>query len=93
MDKLQVLELIENMATVYPNKLEVNEKTVNTFHFHLQDQDYNSVMKNFKLYARDNRFPPTISDLLERRKMDYELEDPLKKISKWEEEASGGPKR
>lgn len=93
MDKLQVLELIENMATIYPNKLEVNEKTVNAFHFHLQDQDFNAVMNTFKLYARDNRFPPTISDLLERRKMTYELDNPLEKISKWEGEASGGPKR
>jgi hypothetical protein len=93
MDKLQVLELIENMATVYPSKLEVNEKTVNAFHFHLQDHDFIAVMNNFKIYAKDNRFPPTISDLLERKKMDYELDNPLEKINKWEAEASGGPKR
>jgi hypothetical protein len=91
MDKIQVLELIENMATVYPNKFEVNEKTINAFHFHLSDQKYDVVIRNFRIHARESKFPPTIADLVEK-KMPYEVGSHVDKIEKWEAEASGGPK-
>jgi hypothetical protein len=93
MTRTEVFELIEHIEAIYPGRFEVNEEKTNAFHFHLADQDKETVMKKLREHAKDNKFPPTISDLVERRKMDYELDDPLGKINKWEEEASGGPKR
>jgi hypothetical protein len=93
MKKIEVVNLLENMALIYPTKFEANEKAVNAFHFHLEDQDYHVVMRNFKQYAKENKFPPTISDLVERKRLPYELDNPLTKLDQWEGAASGNLKR
>lgn len=92
MTKTEVFALIENLEIIYPGKVEVNEKTVNAFYFHLKDQDKGEVMNNLKRHAQVNKFPPTIADLVERKKHPYET-NPLEKLAQWEAEASGNPKR
>lgn len=91
MTKTEVFTLLENLEIIYPGKFVVNEKTVNAFYFHLQDQDSGEVMRNLKQHARTNKFPPTISDLI-TIKRPYET-NPLDKLAEWEAKASGKPSR
>lgn len=91
MTKTEVFSLLENLEIIYPGKFAVNEKTVNAFHFHLKDQEKDEVMKNLKQHAANNKFPPTIADLV-TIKRPYEV-NPLEKLAQWEAEASGPPKR
>jgi ethanolamine utilization protein EutP (predicted NTPase) len=93
MTKTEVYELLEHLEILYPGKYVVDEKSINAIHFHLDDQDKTTVMRNLKRHAKESPFPPSISELVQRKRYPYEAGNPLEKIKIWEAEASGGPKR
>lgn len=92
MNKLEVLEMLEHMEILYPNKFEPSEKAVNVFYLHLEKQDYNTVLKNLMRHAKENKYVPTIADLIEQ-KQPYDTDNTLDQFDKWEADASGGPTR
>jgi hypothetical protein len=65
MRKIEVIDILEHLVRIYPNRLEVDQKMVDAWYFHLKYYDMDSIMKKILAHARNNRFPPTIADLIE----------------------------
>lgn len=63
MTKIEVVKLLEIISGIYP-KFVVNEKTVNAWHWLLEDESYRNMKTNLKKHMSDSSFPPTPADLL-----------------------------
>lgn len=64
MKKIEVVDLLEHLLRIYPNKFEVDQTMVDAWYFHLKNHNKDAVMDNLLQFARNNRFPPTIADLV-----------------------------
>jgi hypothetical protein len=77
MKKIEVIDILEHLLRIYPNRFEVDQKMVDAWYFHLKYFDIDSIMENVRGHARNNRFPPTIADLVYEREIlpdyDYDL--------------------
>ncbi|MBT2690986.1 hypothetical protein J7I93_22885 [Bacillus sp. ISL-47] len=63
MKRVEVIDVLEHLTLIYPNRFEADQKMVEAWYFHLKSYDKDAVMANLLDYARHNRYPPTISDL------------------------------
>lgn len=64
MKRIEVIDVLEHLVSIYPNRFDVDQKVVEAWYFHLKNQEKSLVMDNLLAYARNNRFPPTIADLV-----------------------------
>jgi hypothetical protein len=84
--KEQVFELMKFLRNVFPS-FDFDQDKLNTWHRLLKDQDPVKVMKVAERFALEQKFPPVIADLRER-KLNYQT-DILSEIKEWERNASG----
>jgi hypothetical protein len=84
--KEQVFELMKFIRNVFPS-FDFDQDKLNTWHRLLKDQDPVNVMKVAERFALEQKFPPVIADLRER-KLNYQT-NILEKIKEWENNASG----
>lgn len=87
MNREQVKEVFKLIVNVYP-KFEVTSEKVDTWARLLKDQNPAVVMRNAEKYILDQKFPPTIADLRERRLAAHSNAH-LEKVKQWEEKALG----
>ncbi|WP_200415971.1 replicative helicase loader/inhibitor [Virgibacillus salexigens] len=87
MTKREVAELLKFLNDSYPN-LEVTQSRIDTWSRLLKDQNPAVVMRNAERYVIDQKFPPTIADLRERR-LAAHSNSHLEKVKQWEEKAIG----
>jgi hypothetical protein len=74
MDARQVGALLKQIDTLYPNRLKLDPSTVEVWHYHLKDENFEIVLSNFKKHARNNIYPPTIAELVDNSKSRPSLE-------------------
>jgi hypothetical protein len=84
--KTQVFELMAFLKHVFPS-FDFDQDKLNTWHRLLKDQDPARVMKVAERFALEQKFPPVIADLRER-KFNYQT-DILSEIKGWERNATG----
>ena len=87
MDREQVKEIFKLLKYSYPN-FEVNSDKIDTWTRLLKDQNPAVVMRNTERYVLEQKFPPTISELRERR-TESRKRDFLQKVEQWKGEAVG----
>jgi hypothetical protein len=59
----EALKVIKSVTIFYQNFI-ITEEKANEWALLLQEYDFNSIMENLRNYVKVNKFPPTISDLL-----------------------------
>lgn len=65
MNKEQTVGVLKAITTYYPNfKMDDPKATVTAWHLILQDYEINNVMANLAVYVKNNRFPPSVADLI-----------------------------
>lgn len=74
MKKIEVIDILEHLLRIYPKRFEVDQKMVDAWYFHLKKHEKDAVMANLLEYARNNRFPPTIADLVYKGSILAELD-------------------
>lgn len=89
MTKRQTAELLQYINSFYPH-VEVTQARINAWHDVMHDQEYESVMRKVKKYCTENKFPPTVADLYERKRPERN-KDFIKQVDEWEKEAIGKP--
>jgi len=85
MTRDDVKELFKLIVFVYPN-FEVNSEKLNTWTRLMSDQRKDKVFRKAEKYVKTNRFPPTIADLSEVAREEYN-NDIFNKIEMWEKNA------
>ena len=90
MNKEQVFEALKLISDTYPN-FELTQSKIDTWARLLKDQNPAVIMRNTESYVLSQKFPPTIADLREV-KLEARSNDFLKKVARWESEASGKPR-
>lgn len=87
MTKKEVVELFKLITDFYP-QFEVTQSKIDNWTHIMKGQNFDRVMFMAREYAKTNRFPPAVSDLVERidgtRNSDF-----LDRVKKWEDEALG----
>lgn len=63
MTKRQVGELLKFLNDIYPN-VEVTQSRLDTWHKFMKDQNPATVMQKAENYVINNKFPPTVADLI-----------------------------
>jgi hypothetical protein len=86
MTKAQVFELMVFLKHVFPS-FDFDQDKLDTWHRLLKDQDPARVMKVAEQFALEQKFPPVIADLRDR-KLNYQT-NILLEIKEWERNASG----
>jgi hypothetical protein len=84
MTKEQVFDLMRFIRNVFPS-FDFDQEKLNTWHRLLKDQDPVKVMIVAERFALEQKFPPVIADLRERR-MNYQS-DILSEMEEWERNA------
>ncbi|MBP1950045.1 replicative helicase loader/inhibitor [Virgibacillus litoralis] len=87
MKREEVKEVFKQLNFAY-SQFSVTPEKVDAWHKLLQDQNPARVMVNAERYILDNKFPPALADIRERR-TEAQEDDFLDKLKKWEEEAVG----
>lgn len=87
MTKKQVAEVLVFLNDAYPN-FTVTQSKIDNWHRLLKKQNPAIIMRNAERYAIENKFPPAISELMER-KSEARSDNVLEEIEKWEREAVG----
>lgn len=87
MNKEQVFEVLKLLNDAYPN-FSIDQSKIDTWSKLLHGQDPSIVMRNAETYALENKFPPSLSDIRERRQEAFSS-DFLGKRKQWEREAIG----
>jgi hypothetical protein len=83
--KEQVFELMKFIRNVFPS-FDFDQEKLNTWHRLLKDQDPAKVMIAAERFALEQKFPPVIADLRERR-MNYQS-NILLEMEEWERNAT-----
>jgi hypothetical protein len=83
--KEQVFELMRFIRNVFPS-FDFDQEKLNTWHRLLKDQDPAKVMIAAERFALEQKFPPVIADLRERR-MNYQS-NILLEMEEWERNAT-----
>lgn len=67
MNKKEVAMILESVAAYYPG-FKVNSDNaisiISTWHRVLKDYEFNSILENLDQYARNNKFAPSVADLI-----------------------------
>ena len=90
MTKKQVAEVLIFLSDTYP-RFEVTQSKIDTWYRLMKNQNPAVVMKNAEKYALTQKYPPSISELIER-KTDARNNDILEKIKDWERDAVDKPR-
>ncbi|MEK4132017.1 replicative helicase loader/inhibitor [Solibacillus sp. FSL W8-0474] len=66
MDKKQTAVILEIIATMYQNKFKVDNKQLllDLWFDTLKEYDFEAISENLKAYYKQNKFPPSVADLL-----------------------------
>lgn len=74
MNKKEVLDVIEAISNLYPGKLKMEDAKglVIAWHRVLKDFEFNNVMANLDAYAANNKFIPTVADLVKPPKIEID---------------------
>jgi hypothetical protein len=83
--KEQVFELMKFLRNVFPS-FDFDQDKLNTWHRLLKDQDPAKVMMKAEWFAIEQKFPPALADLRER-KLSYQT-NILSEIEEWERNAA-----
>lgn len=67
MNKVEVVKVLASISYAY-DRFEFDEGKVELWAEMLQDQIFEDVMASFKKHAKKERFPPTISELVNQEK-------------------------
>lgn len=59
---------LNELVGAYPGKFEVNENMVKVWHSYLGEISNKDLWHIIRKYVRENKYPPSISDLLETQK-------------------------
>lgn len=86
MDKKQTGLLIKQIDSLYPGRLSLEPLTVEMWHRVLVNQDYEKSVDRLVRYSRENKFPPTVSDILIKDPEPYKS-NILEKMKEWEANA------
>lgn len=95
MNKTQTAALLDLIKDLFPNFLREDINKVAVFelwHDCLKDCEYDEVIKNLKEYCKENKFPPTISDVYVKTSKypgHASAKPILEKIERFKEEAKG----
>lgn len=87
MNREEVKEVFKVLKAVYP-QFEVTSEKLDIWTRFLKDQNIAVIMRNAERFVLENKFPPSIADLRER-KMEAYSSNILDKIREWEEHATG----
>ena len=90
MTKKQVAEVLVFLNETYPN-FAVTQSKIDTWHRLLNKQNPATIMKNAERYALTQKYPPSISELIET-KIEARSDDFLDQVKRWEREAVGKPR-
>jgi len=94
MTRDEVVKLFKFLSDIYPlfmpSTKEALSNKVDSWHFALKEQCYKDVMHSAKRYILDNKYPPSVADLVVKQKRDNDL---LDRIKKWEADAVDNPYR
>lgn len=67
MNKKEVAKVLENIAAYYPS-FKVNQDNaismISTWHRVLKDYEFNNIISNLDIYVLNNKFAPTVADLI-----------------------------
>lgn len=86
MNREQVKEVFKLIKNTY-SQFEVTSEKINVWTRLLKDQNPAIIMKNTEHYILDNKFPPTIADLREKKSEAYNS-NILDQIKEWEKNAT-----
>lgn len=92
MNRLELVQLLEQIEAAYPGKLKLNEKTVELWFRHLANQDYKRTLHKLDKHIERSPFPPSLHELRETERNEHN-KSYLSKMDEWEAQASGPPKR
>src|SRR5690625_2105242 len=90
MTKKQVAEVLIFLSETYP-RFEVTQSKIDTWYRLMKDQNPAVVMRNAEKYALTQKYPPSISELIER-KTEARKKDILEEIKEWERDAVDKPR-
>jgi len=90
MTKKQVAEVLVFLNETYPN-FPVTQSKIDTWHRLLKGQNPATIMKNAEQYALTQKYPPSISELIET-KTEARSSDFLEQVKQWEREAVAKPR-
>jgi Loader and inhibitor of phage G40P len=82
--KKDTLELFKFLKSVFP-QFEVDQYKIDTWTSLLKDQNPAVVMRNAERYALENKFPPSVADIRERKMYQSNI---LDQIKEWESNAA-----
>lgn len=88
MNRDQVKEVFKLIVNVYP-QFEVTGEKLDIWTKMMKGQNPAVVMRNAERYVLENKFPPTIADLREKKRASQSTSH-LEKVKEWERNASGG---
>lgn len=86
MTREEVKEIFKIIKNIYP-QFEVTSEKLDVWSRFLKDQNPAIIMRNTERFVLDNKFPPTIADLRERKLEAYNS-NILDKIKEWEKHAT-----
>jgi hypothetical protein len=86
MKRDEVKEVFKILKNIYP-QFEVTSEKLDVWSGFLKDQNPAVIMRNTERYALENKFPPTIADLRERKLEAYNS-NILEQIKEWEKNAT-----
>ncbi|OHR73978.1 hypothetical protein HMPREF3291_05175 [Bacillus sp. HMSC76G11] len=86
MNKEQVFEVLSLISAAYP-KFDFDQNKLNTWHRLLKDQNPEVIIRNTERYVLENRFPPSIADLREKKHEAYST-NIMDQIREWEKHAA-----
>lgn len=64
MRKEDTLEVLKTISDYFPN-FSFEQRTFDSWHRVLKDKEFDTIIDNLAVYVEMNRFPPSLSDLLE----------------------------
>ncbi|RNA66937.1 hypothetical protein [Alteribacter keqinensis] len=90
MDKQQAAKVIKDIDRFYPGRMRMDIGTVESWFRHLEKEEYDTVIGRLDAYAKENKYPPTLFDLLDNPRPERDRKG-TDKVKEWEAKASGGP--
>lgn len=87
MNREQTKEVFKIIKSVYPT-FEVSSEKLDVWSKLLREQDYEAVINNTEGYVLNNKFPPTITDIREK-KVESRNRSFIDKVKQWEADAVG----
>lgn len=67
MKKIDVIDVLEHLSRIYIGRFEADAKTLDAWFLHLEDQSKDAVFMKLKTYVLNNKYPPTVFDLVSNK--------------------------